>query len=350
VKQLLVSFPTNEQLARSVGSHEFNETIFQTQVRDGKTYFTVPKNVQSFSANLLVVSIIRIAAKYGWIPQLSERELPLGVLMTNHGALFAGFVAQSLRSETGRLNDSPSQYGKGVKAFQTYSVGRRLNNPAHLRTGGLDKITRTLSEMKGFTKEHWGLRGTIIALFKGLEPNQVSDISTYLLPAGELKKLVKTKLRYRNGGLLRPEEISYLDSRYSQQSALLSAFVASFDTPSVTLAMHFKETYAPIKTAVERIDNECSLFMTQRSRIAFPTSKRKADIAFSKLSLGEKLANLDETKLIAFYPESLPGISKVPQSADLPPEEFIAAAYPGSSNDQLAMEVIRSWHANLTSD
>jgi hypothetical protein len=347
---MLESFPMTEQLARSAGTHEFNETIFQTQVRDGRTFFTVPKNIQSFSSNLLVVSILRIAAKHEWIPQISERELPLGVLMTNHGALFAGFVSQSLREETGRLCDSPSQYGKGVKAFQTFSIGRRLNNPTHLRTGGMDKITRTLSEMKGFTKEHWGLRGTIIALFKGLTPNQVSDISTYLLPAGELKKLVKTKLRYRNGGLLRPEEISYLDSRYSRECAALNTFIASFDTPTRDLAEHFKERYAPIKTTVDRIDNECALFMTQRSRIAFPTSKRKADIAFSKKSLTEKLTSLDETKLAAFFPETLPGISKVPQEAQLPPEEFIAAAYPGSRNNEPALETIRSWYAGFTED
>jgi hypothetical protein len=62
-----------------------------------------------------------------------------------------------------------------------------------------------LSAMKGFTKDYWGLRGSIAAIIKSSTPLRVTNLNTYMLPKSEIMKTIRTKLAYENGVLFRPE-------------------------------------------------------------------------------------------------------------------------------------------------
>jgi len=223
--------------------------------------------------------------------------------------------------------------------------------PVHLTIGGMEKIKKAIMEMKGFTKEFWGLRATVVAILKGVPPNRVTHLETFMRSKEEIMKRIKTSFRYQNGGLLRPEEISYLDERYAPQKALHSTFVESLANPTPDLVLNFTERYSTVRTAVETADNEVRLTLANRSRIAFPSSKKKSDIRFSQLSLAEKLQQIDEDKLSYWYPESLPGISRVAYTGDLAPGTigWLEVVYPTVTNPR-AIEVIASWYAGLRTD
>jgi hypothetical protein len=329
--------------------------MFVTEKRsDGNTYVTVPSNNETHSGSLLYISILRIFAAKGWILTLSTREIPKAVLETTEGAFFAGYVSQSLEESTGPRNMSTSKYARGQYAHQTFSVETAYRKPAHLRVGGQDKIKEALNAMKSFTKEYWGLRSTIIAIFKNVPANRVTHLETFFRSSEDIRKNIKTSFKYQNGGLLRAEELAYLDQRYSNQRTALAAFIDSLTNPTAELAVAFEGRYTNLKTQIDACDNEVRLMLANRSRIAFPNSKKKADIKFSKLSLSEKLSSMDETNLIYWQPSSLPGVNKANvtnTTHEVGSGPWCTASFGERyNNDQLYRSVIDSWYVNVVTE
>jgi hypothetical protein len=275
--------------------------------------------------------------------------LPKEVLETRDGLFFAGFVGQALQDETGPRITSSTKYGKGRKAYQTYSIEKRYGKPNHLRIGGMAKLQGIINEMKGFTKAWWGLRATILTIFKSMPGQRVSHLETFVRAKSDINKHIKTTFKYKNGGLLRPEEIVYLDNRYEAQISAFNAFQARLDVPDADLAQNFETLYGALKTRIDIVNNEVSLFIANRSRIAFPSSKKKSDITFSKKSLSEKLSTMSADKLALWEPTTLPGISKntVAPTIQVGSPEYIEAAFAALRNNAMALEVIQSWYSGL---
>jgi len=338
----------DEYSTRHTGSTAHAETLFAAETRDGVTFVTVPKNIEVFENNLLMKSILKIYERKSWIPVLSSKELPSAVLETKDGAFFAGFVYASLQSETGPLNTDTSKWAKGVKAFQTYSVEKVYGKPVHLRTGGMSKLTAKLSEMKGFTRDHWSLRATIAGLFRSIPGARVTELHTYMAPKSEIIKGIKTKFVYQNGGIFRPEEIQYLDSRYNDAKELLSGFLSELDAPSPRFVEEFGARYSRVKQAVDRADSEIRPTAVERSKIAFPTDKSRRAAAFAKKPLGEKLMDIREERLVHFLPESLPGIMRTGDRSThrVGTVEWKADHYGHSAGNDAAESVIDSWYAS----
>jgi hypothetical protein len=334
--------------ARGINDTDWTSSMFVVKNDSGSVKITVPKNIEVFSDSLLMMSILKICEIKGYQPVLSENELPKSVLETKEGAFFAGYVLASTRHETGEMNSGSSKFAKGEKAFQTYSVEKAYGKARHLKTGGQAKLTERLSAMKGFTQAYWGLRGSVVALFKSLRPSVVTNLETYVLSKNELLKNVKTKLQCENGGCFRSEELMYLSNRYSNAKASLNAFLARLDNPTEDLAKRFDEVYAPVKTIVDRADSEIKANLASRARILFPQDKKKATVQWSKKPLSEKLQDLDEEKKLVFKPESLPGITVTPvvrkESDQL--ETFLEEKY-DLDDDEPVRGVVFSWYTNF---
>jgi len=352
IRQILQSFPVTEEMARNVSNTNWNESLFVSQKVNNQTMVTVPKNIEDFRESTMMMSILKIFEIKGWIPSLSGKELPKSVIETKEGAFFAGFVSGAIRKNTGKLEQGTSKYSRGIRAFQTYCVERKYGKARHLRLGGLDSLNKRLSEMKGFTTQWWGLRSTITALFKSLEPVEVSDLETYVRSKEELLKTIKTRLACENGGCFRPEELRYLQERYIQAKETLNVFLARISRPDKELAEHFDELYAPVKTKVEAADNEIKANLASRARILFPNDNKKKSQQWAKKTLAEKLYDLSEDKLSEFMPETLPGIRALPVAIEGTPQEkqnAIQRRYAPNRDDESAMEVIVSWYSGFDS-
>jgi len=351
VKQLLQRFPTTEIAARSINSSDWSSTIFVPKMDGNKTYVTIPKNIGNFLDSLMMMSILKIFEIKQWIPTLSSEELPKSVLETKEGAFFAGFVSASLRTETGEMETGSTKYAKGIKAHQTYSVEKAYGKPKHLKTGGMDKVTERLSSMKGFTQAFWGLRGTIVALFKGLPAARVTNIETYMKSKNELLKIVKTRLQYENGGCFRPEELIYLGERYQAARTTLNVFLSLLETPTENLAKNFDAVYAPVKITVETADNEIKANLAARARILFPQDNKKKSQTWARKTLVEKLLDLPEDKLKEFRPETPPGITanitEVSKEENF--SEWLRTRYRVTETNGNETAVIRSWYTTFES-
>jgi len=212
----------------------------------------------------------------------------------------------------------------------------------------MDKVTERLSSMKGFTKEYWGLRGTVVSLFKGLRHIPVTNLETYLKSKSEIMKGIKTRLQYENGGCYRPEELMYLAHRYHSQKSTLEAFLARLENPESDLAEHFEELYAPVKTTVDACDNEIKANLSSRARILFPQDKKKKSINWAKMSIVEKLSDLDDEKSLVFKPETLPGIdSRATNQTESGSPTYLQARYGDLSDDPHKMSVVLSWYSTF---
>lgn len=298
-----------------------------------------------------MMSLLKIMEIKKWRPVLSSSELPKGVLETKEGAFFAGFVSGALSEETGAIDTGTSKYAKGHRAHQIFSVEKTHGKARHLRNGGMSKITERLSSMKGFTQAYWGLRGSLVTLFKGVPSSRVTHLNTYVLHKSELVKIVKTKLQYENGGCFRPEEISYLQDRYQTQRERLNAFISRFENPDMELAESFNQIYAPIKTLVDAADTEIKNVLASRARILFPETKKKSIIAWRSKPLGEKLIDLSEEQMTAFRPESLPGIvsTVVDVNEFATTREYLGRKYPQAGGNVPIGEIVTSWYNSYES-
>jgi hypothetical protein len=344
---MLTKFPISEIAAKGINETGWSDSIFVPK-QDGNTvYVTVPKNIEVFQESLLMMSILKIFEIKNWIPVLSTSDLPKAVLETKEGAFFAGFVSGALQKSTGPLNSGSSKYCKGIRAYQTYSVEKEFGKARHLRHDGMAKLLARLSGMRGFTQEHWGLRASIITLFKGLPSKKVDHLNTYLQPKSELVKNIKTRLQYENGGLYRPEELSYLGAKFADARKALNEFTSQLDKPSEVLARDFEKDYARVKTIVDTADNEIKANASARARILFPQDKKKSTITWAKKPLSEKLSDISEEKATVFKPETLPGIQAVPVTREKgePWSNYILRKYTGNKED--TKDVILSWYTNF---
>jgi len=343
---MLESFPTSEQQARSVGTTDWNKTLFLSHNKDGKVYVTVPKNIETFMENLLMISILKLFEYKNWIPVLSETELPSAVLETKDGAFFAGFVGAADLLETGPMNTGTSKYSKGAKAYQLYCVQKAFGKSTHLRTGGMDKLRGILTEMKGFTKNYWSFRQTIINLFNEIPVARVTHLETYMKSKADIMKGIKTKLAYDNGGVYRPEEIAYLNDYFRTEKRQLEEFLLLLDHPSRDLAENWQQRYGVVATALKRVDEACRATGAARARVLFPSDKRRATLQFLKLSLTEKIQTFAPERKALFAPETLPGISAVgdarPQDA-IGSHAWIQGMYPDIQQDT-GVAVLSTWY------
>lgn len=351
MERLLSKFPTTEMESRAVKDSDWKDSLFILRKENGKTYVTVPRNLESFADNLFMISLLKHMIQMKWMIQMSTKDLPTSVFETNEAAYFAGFVAQSCMTTTGECIKGISKFSKGARAFQTYSVEKRHGRQSYLRTGGMDSLLKRLSVMAGFTKDWWGLRGTIAAIWREARPVEVTNLETYLKPKQEVLKVIKTKLAYENGGLFRSEEIAYLDQKYANTKQVITQFCNRLDNPSEDLAKNFEQEYAKVKSLVDQCDNALKSLAASRAKVLFPTGKRKKDINFKKKSLPEKLIELESDEiLLVFLPESLPGINRIGQleDANLNNPSHRARLYSGCY-DGPAKDVIDSWYTNFHS-
>jgi hypothetical protein len=312
MERLLAKFPTTEMESRAVKDSDWKDSLFILKREGNTTYVTIPKNLESFADNLFMIALLKHMINRRWILQVSTKELPTSVFETSEAAYFAGFVAQSCLETTGECIKGISKFSKGARAFQTFSIEKKYGKQSYLRTGGMDSLLKRLSVMAGFTKDYWGLRGTIAAIWREATPCRVTNLETYLRPKQEILKVIKTKLAYENGGLFRPEEIAYLDEKYADTKQAITQFVNRLDKPSEDLATNFDKEYAKVKTLVDQCDNAMKTIGASRAKTLFPQGKKKKDINYRKKQLAEKITDIESDEiLISFLPEALPGINRV---------------------------------------
>jgi hypothetical protein len=183
-----------------------------------------------------------------------------------------------------------------------------------------------------------------MTIFKSLPAARVTHLETFMRSKSDIMKDIKTKFAYANGGLFRPEEITYLDSRYHDAKEVLDRFLTDLSTPTAELAAHFNDRYSAVKSAIRRCDDEIRLCASSRARIAFPNSKRKADILFSKRPLAEKLALMTDTSRGQFTPETLPGLTRTGNSTQVIGSNlFKAECYASIGDNELQMSVVDTW-------
>jgi hypothetical protein len=351
LQRLLKKFPTTEMESRLVKDSDWKDSLFILR-KDGDTeLITFPKNMDSFADNLFMISLLRLAVLKKWTIQLSSKELDVKVFDSVEGPFFAGFIAGACLKETGTCIKGSTRYSKGVASFQSFSVEKKIGKHPWLRTGGMDNLLSRLSGMKGFTKEYWGLRGTLAAIFKTIVPIQVTDLETYFLPKSEVMKHIRTKLPYENGGLFRSEEIAFLSQGYSTVKEQLNAFLVKLDQPTQEFAENFVSEYTPIKTAIENIDKQIRLLAVNRSKILFPQGNKKGIKKFKAMSLEDKLEVVSDDKPDLFLPESLPRISRTAESnLKEGSSAWRTAVYGEPYNHPLVKDIVDSWYTKFYSD
>jgi len=349
LERLLKKFPTTEMESRMIKDSDWKDSLFIMREESGQKLITFPRNIESFADNLFMISLIRLCVLMQWKIQLSSKEMEVSVFESAENSFFAGFIAGACRRTTGERVIGNTRFSKGIAAFQYYSVEKQYGKLPHLRTGGMDSLLQRLSLMKGFTKDYWGLRGSIAAILKFIKPLPVDELKTFLLPIQEIKKNIRTKLPYENGGLFRTEEIAYLGNRYSKQKTKLQEFIAKLENPTEDFAKSFIAEYTPIKSSLERIDNEIRLIAVNRSKVLFPAGKKKSIIKFKEKTLDEKLEEVMENHENLFAPESLPGISKDGDSQKKVGSADWREDVYSSYSEEPAAEVIDSWYSLLSS-
>jgi len=204
--------------------------------------------------------------------------------------------------------------------------------------------------MKGFTKDYWGLRGSIAALIKLVQPIEVTNLNTFMASKTDIKKTIRTKLPFENGGLFRTEEISALGAKYSKVSELLNAFTAKLEHPTEEFAQNFGSEYNPVKTAMDQVDKDLKMLAINRSKVLFPAGKKKSLAKFKAKTLDEKLEEVVEKHENLFVPESLPGISRDGTSTgDVGSPQWKKASYSCYSNTY-AKEIIDSWYLSHSTE
>jgi len=334
-----------------VNDSDWKDSLFILREESGIKLITFPKNMESFADNLFMISLVKLAVLQKWTIQLSSKELPLSVFETSEGAFFAGFISMACHENVGPKISGTTRYSKGSLAYQTYSVEKQFGKLPHLRIGGMDSLMSRLSLMKGFTKDYWSIRGSIAAILKTIKPGKVDDLRTFMLPKSEIMKTIRTKLPYENGGLFRTEEIAALNARYSNVSGLINSFVSKLDNPSEDLARNFQVEYNPVRLAVDKVEKEIKLLTVNRSKVLFPSGKKKSINKFKAKSLEEKLEEVVQNNENLFTPESLPGISREGESKRKP-GTFIwkQETYKSTYSEELAKAIIDSWYANFSTE
>lgn len=313
VQEMLAKFPRTESQARGVKETSWKSGLFLTHKVGTTTYFVVPKNLESHSDNLLVISALQAATLLKYTVVVGDTECPTAVVRTSDGEYFAGYVAAAMEQSTGEREKRSSKFYKGYAAFQTKCVEASAGkNRSHLllaeHTPG-----RKLSAMDGFVKEYWGVRSNLSSLFASLRPIRWDQQRTYLKPKNILEsQVVKRRLPFDNGGIYTKDEIAYFRDYFTKQVGIVDDFHLRLQNPDDDLASHFWELYEPVRQAVKHIESQLGDLYVTRARIVFPLkSKGKKPSKWTSLPLGDKLRDLGEDQIKHWAPNRLPGFSKL---------------------------------------
>jgi hypothetical protein len=309
--KLVRNFPTNEASARGIKSTDFEQSLFNTRTDEsGETFITLPKNLESFSDSLLMLSILRTISSLKWTPVVSSEDLKKGILSTTDGEYFCGYVAKatSHETETGPREYGSSKFSKGIQAYQHDCIESHVKiNRSHLRSVQ-HSIGKKLASMTGFTKEYWGLRAAISSIFKQLPRKRVSHLHTWLLPKEELEKqVVKHRMPFENGGVYLPEEILYFREHFKHQVRIVNDFHNRLNKQDEELALQFWELYSPVREATKEMTDALGNVFLARARLVFPQGKSKRTVAWAKKPLLSKVEDLSEDGISEFMPIKLPG-------------------------------------------
>jgi hypothetical protein len=316
ITRILAKFPQTAVAAKDIKETNWQERLFVPH-RDGdKICVPVPKNISDFADNYLVISILKIIQIRGWEAVKSSMECKVSVLKHEKNMFFAGYVAKCTEQFCGKRIKASNAYERGVLSAQTDAITAFVGNRnAHIRKTE-HTYGKILSEMGGFVREYWALRGAIAALFKDLPKPKVvrEDLPSYLLTGGELiGKIVRKSLPHSNGGVFRKEELAYFNSKYANSQEHLDQIHKLCKNPSADFANAFWEYIDELSQMAKKIEKELGVIYALRAKILFRQgSKKKADIKWVRLSLDEKILTFtaDELKKI-FDPCGLPGFAQI---------------------------------------
>jgi hypothetical protein len=351
---MIEKFPTSEIGAKDIKVSDWNKSIFKTKQDGTNVKVTIPKNAESHADNLFFITILKCFALLRWVPVLSETELPPSVLETKESPFFSGFVAAAATGEVGDRETGTSKWCKGFQSYQLWCVNNdhTVSSAPYMRHGGVEDVTAKLSGMKGFTKEYWGLRGSISAIFKSL-PRAAArvDLNSYMKSKEEiLKNVIRRKLPHENGGVFRPDEIAYLNERYAQTKQLMEQFVSDLNDPEEGFAAEFGDKYGVIRVAVKSIEAEIGPLVGSRAKVLFPVSKKKGILTWAKKPLEDKMDHdfLEKHDKL-FMPASLPGIDITPTKTTevIGTQEWINAKYRFDASYGLTIEKLVSSYYTL---
>jgi hypothetical protein len=350
-------FPQTAQAARGIKETDWQSRLFVLHEMDSQTWLPVPRNLADFSENLLMITILKIATSLGWSIHMSEVDLPSSVLKTDKGMYFAGYTSMALSKETGHRIKPSNLYEKGQLRCQTDAVIESVGT----RNTHIRKVEHSpgkiLSEMAGFTRKWWGLRGVLSTLFASLPKPKATNIASYMLVGGELiGKVVRNKLPYSNGGIYRTAELAYFDKKYANTKKKLEEIQTSSKAPTEDFARSFWDKIDSLAGECKDIEKALGGIFAARARVLFRgNSKKKSDIKWNQLPLDDKLSSLsvqDYTRL--FTPINLPGFTKSLAKADDTDslDEFCKLRFRLNEEDNLyddKLEVCRSYQIILDS-
>jgi hypothetical protein len=352
IANLLSKFPMDEIAARTQNTTK-EKDLFTVYSKDGTNVFVLPKNLSDFKDTQLMYAILSAATEKDYVFELhSEKELPPKVLKTEDASFFAGFVRQAKEAEVGTRIEATTRYAKGRECFQRLCVERHFGKANHLHKDGSDRFKKKMSSQTCFTKEFFHYRAAIQTLFLSLRAPKPADLKSFMKSKEELIKGIHTQLSWRNRGVFRPEEITYLDSLFQDSTEALTGFIRRLSDPDSLLAEKYEDEYAAVRTKVRYCENQVTGLINRRASIVFiPNSKKKKDIEWNKKKLLEKLALIEaKDKITPFMPTSLPGIVLERPIADV----FAALSLTrlqetyALGEDPLAAEVVTSWNQFLT--
>jgi len=313
---MVESFPMTAAAARGLKETNWQARLFVPHKEDGTYLFPIPKNIIEFKDNLMMITILKIADILGYEIIDSEEELPTQVLKTDKAGYFAGYTAAANEQVLGARIKPSGQWERGYLCKQTEAILADVGNRnAHIRRVEHNP-GKILSDMGGFTKKYWGLRGDLATLFKSLPTPKVDDDSkyTYMLSGGELVgKIIRKKLPYENGGIFRKEELQYLNRYYSIPKSCLEKIQRNSQKPTKEFFDSFWTELNKITEDSKLIEKELGTLYASRAKYLFRTgSKKKTDIQWSKKPLDAKLEEMSKEHFIEYFsPKNLPGFPRV---------------------------------------
>jgi hypothetical protein len=338
----LAKFPESAVAAKDIKETNWQERLFVPH-RDGdKVIVPVPKNINDFSENYLVISILKIIQIRGWEACKSSLEVKTTVLKHEKNMFFAGYVAGCMHDTCGKRIKASNAYERGVLSAQTDAVIASVGNRnAHIRKTE-HTCGKILSEMGGFVREHWATRSAIAMLFKDLPMPKLApeDLPSYMLTGGELiGKIVRKSLPHSNGGIFRKEELAYLNGKYAATQQMLDDIHRHCKAPGSDFANHFWEYIDELSSKAKQIEKDLGVLYAHRAKVLFRQgSKKKADIKWIRLSLEEKIDQLSLSELgKLFDPCGLPGFTPVTGQARNEDEfeEWLTKKYRLNTSDEL---------------
>jgi hypothetical protein len=346
---LVAKFPTSAESARGIKETNWQERLFVPHVEGDTTYVPLPLNLNDFDENIVMISLIKAIEFLGYTPVEGNARLPTTVFKTDKGMYLAGFISMSISDTCPKRTKATNHYERGSLAAATDAVIAKVGSRnAHIRRCE-HNVGKLLAEMPGFSREYWSLRGAISNILKRLPKPFVSKdiIPSYMLTGGELiGKVVRSKLPWQNGGIYRQSEIEYLSRYYQSIVAKYDEIVALCKNPTGEFAEHFWEMIDSFTENVKKVERRISPLFAKRARIIFrnPSSKKKQDIQWNRLSLDDKLHELAPDQFTLLYgPTSLPGLDTpirvAPQGDDL--ADYCEQKYSLSTTDQLYTEKMK---------